>query len=161
MHTGWDFIDIGMDANSLIDCVQDNGSLSSGHLRDEYGNDNLCVSSRAFGEVVKFLQEEKGLSEDEAMDRAHGLLDQHDVTLLDKEDVDDEEGQDLIEKYEDADFELHYPDSTILAHYLRESMDLLLSRDWGLRQAAEAEGLDAEKMPTPTELADRKFESLF
>lgn len=161
MHTGWDFIDVGMDANSLIDCVQDNGSLSSSHIQNEYGGDNLCVSSRAFGEVVNFLQDEQGFSEDEAMDRAHDLLDQHSVTLLEKEDIDDERGRELIEKHEDAEFELHYPDSTILAHYLRESMDLLLSRDWNLRQAAEAEGLDTEKMPTPTELVDRKFESLF
>jgi hypothetical protein len=126
------------------------------------GGNKVIISGRAFAEIVEYI-EDGGAEEpvEEAFQELNSLS--IDIEVVEKEKSDDKRGRELINKYDDTDYEftLHYPDSTILAHYKREAIDLLVTRDRDLRMSAQHEGIDTEKMPTVTEIADRKFESLF
>lgn len=129
-------------------------------LRRNYGQERIVISSRAVGEAINRLPEKAKFEpddEDEAKSAVFDLLDELDIEMKEKAPKDDNKGEKLMDDHED----LHYPDSTILAHYKREDIDLHLTSDSSLREISEKEGIQAEKMPTESNIATERVKELF
>jgi rRNA-processing protein FCF1 len=60
-----------------------------------------------------------------------------------------------------ATIDVHYPDSTIIAHMKRIGIDIVFTRDRDFKKVAEKEGLKVYHIPTEDAIIGRRVRELF
>lgn len=150
---------VSFDTMAIVDAVQSWESLR--YLTDyTFKHYELIISTRVQGEAIKRLQKSPfNYSEKQAKEEVWGVITHLGLSREFKEEIDDEMGDKLVEKYEDIG--CHYPDSTIIAHMKRIGVDIVIGRDSDFKKVAEREGLKVHHIPTQDAIIDRRVSALF
>jgi len=151
---------VSFDTHAIIDAVL---SLETLHyLWDKYKYHTLIISSKVQWEAINRLQKPPyNYSNDQAKEAVNEVILSLNLLRRFKETIDEEEGKALIKKYAGSDANLHYPDSTIIAHMKRIGIDVVVCRDHNFKKVAEMEGLEVQYIPTHEAILDRKVRRLY
>lgn len=137
---------VAIETNAIIESIK--LGETKRQIKRQYGSQTIYISSKAKGEAINVIQEDEfGYNEEDAINEVEDIIEDIGAKIIYCEQKDREKGNKLEEKYEDdSKPDLHWPDSMILAHYLREDMDLFVTKDGELRKVSRKEGLDAENL---------------
>jgi len=151
---------VSFDTHAIIDAVLSLESLQ--YLWDKYRYHNLIISSKVQGEAINRLQKQPyNYSNDHAKGAVDEVIIYLNLSREFKEKIDEEKGKALIKKYEGSEANLHYPDSTIIAHMKRIGVDVVVCRDRNFKKVAEMEGLEVHYIPTQEAIIGRKVRRLY
>ena len=148
---------VSFDTMAIVDAVQ---SLESLQYLGRCRHYKLIISTRVEGEAINRLQKPPyNYSEEQAKEEVRKVMRYLNLTREFREEIDDEMGDKLIEKY--GNIGCHYPDSTIIAHMKRIDIDIVISRDRNFKKVAEREGLKVYHIPTQDAIIGRRVRELF
>ena len=148
---------VSFDTMAIVDAVQ---SWESLQYLGRYRHYKLIISTRVEGEAINRLQKPPyNYNEEQAKEEVRKVMRYLNLTRKFKEEIDERTGDELIEKY--GTNNLHYPDSTIIAHMKRIGIDIVFTRDRDFKKVAEKEGLKVYHIPTEDAIIGRRVRELF
>lgn len=148
---------VSFDTMAIVDAVQSGESLQ---YLGRYRHYKLIISTKVQWDAINRLQKTPyNYSEEQAIEQVRKVIRTLNLTRKFKEEIDERTGNELIKKY--GTNNLHYPDSTIIAHMKRIGIDIVVTRDGKFKKVAEREGLKVYHIPTQDAIIDRRVRELF
>ena len=148
---------VSFDTMAIADAVQ---SWESLQYLGRYRHYKLIISTKVQWDAINRLQKPPfNYSEEQAKEEVRKVIRYLNLTRKFKEEIDERTGDELIEKY--GTNNLHYPDSTIIAHMKRIGVNIVISRDKNFKKVAEREGLKVHHIPTEDAIIGRRVRELF
>lgn len=149
---------LSFDTMAIVDAVQSWETLQ--YLGRRYRHYELIISTKVQWDAIKRLQKPPfNYSENQAKEQVREVIKTLNLTRKFKDENDEKKGDELIKKY--GFNNLHYPDSTIIAHMKRIGIDIVVTRDGKFKKVAEKEGLKVYYIPTKEVIIDQRVRELF
>lgn len=150
---------LGFDTQAIIDMTRNLQSLLNinNDWKLQYYSFVICVKSCT--EAVDVLMNKFNSEEQEAENEVDKVLNGLGIKPDPCSPQDESKSLQLENKYKSLKF--HYPDSKILAHYIRINVKALIVRDGIFEKVAKLEGLTVYRPPTVNSTIDRRLRELF
>lgn len=149
---------VSFDTMAIVDAVQSWETLQ--YLEGKYRHYELIISTKVQWDAIKRLQKPPfNYSEKQAKEQVREIIKTLNLTQEYKDENDEKKGRELIKKY--GPNNLHYPDSTIIAHMKRIGINIVVTRDGDFKKVAEKEGLEVYYIPTEEAIIGHRVRTLF